>query len=934
MKTINTFSLFIYKFCLIAICMLAFIHGSNAQDVSQFTYSHLGIDDGMFSQRVYSILQTNDGGIWWGTKNGVERYNGVTITHYQLGEHGKFSNDGGRYIKLMIDEADDNSQQLYAFDDKGFIAVYDAPTDQFREKVNIGLLITGVVQLNDIRPTRQGIWVATHDGIYLINDQKATVVVKGICANSIVRTEKQLLFCTRDGVYVTSATATASAKMQKIAPYDIESGYYDPLYDKVWLGGFSSGLYVLENNGNVTKVSSQEDGWQQPIRSICPYNSKTMLIGIDGKGVHWASRRPDAEGHYKSGLLFDANEGPQGVLHGNGIYSIMCDSWENIVIGSYSGGIDIARPVGSTEATFHHVRNNHQSILNGHVNCVMQCSPILLAMGTDNGVSMLNTQTHTWTHYCQGSVVLSLCQTPDGKLLASTYGKGVYEVGVGGAHQLYTVANGSLQDDHVFKLLYDHNGGLWMGCLDGALVQKTNTGFRFHQVHYVNDLLELPDGRIAVGTAYGLWTVTPATGKKEELKYQTPKGDDINRFVLSLLMNGNDELWIGTDGGGVYVYNLQSKQCSQLTTANGLPSNSVRSLSKDHFGRIMIATEHGLAFVKPNQPDRVIDVNYCYGLACEYTNGAAANLQDGLMLFGTTSGAVIINPENIQEINYLTRLRIKSVSCGDDDDDFKERTYQMLQDGKLELPYNKRTFDLNFESINLRNQFDIVYQYQVGGGEWSQPNEQQYIRFTNLEPGHHQLLLRSVSRTCGAVLDEVQLTIHIKQPWWYSWWMKLVYCCLILLAFYGAWRIYQLHTKYMRLVVNNPKLNANYQTNIQKKQTDTPMEEPKEEGSEFISKVTKLVIDNLSDTDFSIDRLCQEMAMSRTLFYIKLKTFTGKSPQDFIRVIRLERAAALLRSGRTVADVAAMTGFDNAKYFSTVFKKYFKVSPSKYTEKV
>ena len=76
------------------------------------------------------------------------------------------------------------------------------------------------------------------------------------------------------------------------------------------------------------------------------------------------------------------------------------------------------------------------------------------------------------------------------------------------------------------------------------------------------------------------------------------------------------------------------------------------------------------------------------------------------------------------------------------------------------------------------------------------------------------------------------------------------------------------------------------------------------------------------------------MAMSRTLFYIKLKTFTGKSPQDFIRVIRLERAAALLRSGRTVADVAAMTGFDNAKYFSTVFKKYFKVSPSKYTEKV
>ena len=72
------------------------------------------------------------------------------------------------------------------------------------------------------------------------------------------------------------------------------------------------------------------------------------------------------------------------------------------------------------------------------------------------------------------------------------------------------------------------------------------------------------------------------------------------------------------------------------------------------------------------------------------------------------------------------------------------------------------------------------------------------------------------------------------------------------------------------------------------------------------------------------------MAMSRTLFYIKLKTYTGKSPQDFIRVIRLERAATLLRNGQSVTDTATLAGFENAKYFSTVFKKYFGVSPSKY----
>ena len=98
----------------------------------------------------------------------------------------------------------------------------------------------------------------------------------------------------------------------------------------------------------------------------------------------------------------------------------------------------------------------------------------------------------------------------------------------------------------------------------------------------------------------------------------------------------------------------------------------------------------------------------------------------------------------------------------------------------------------------------------------------------------------------------------------------------------------------------------------------------------FVEKATRLVLDNLSDTGFTIDRLCREMAMSRTLFYGKLKTLTGQGPQDFMRFIRLEQAAQYLKQGDSVLDVSVKTGFVNVKYFSTVFKKHFGVSPSKY----
>ena len=98
----------------------------------------------------------------------------------------------------------------------------------------------------------------------------------------------------------------------------------------------------------------------------------------------------------------------------------------------------------------------------------------------------------------------------------------------------------------------------------------------------------------------------------------------------------------------------------------------------------------------------------------------------------------------------------------------------------------------------------------------------------------------------------------------------------------------------------------------------------------FVDKATSFVLAHLSDTDFNIDRLCREMAMSRTLFYGRLKTLTGQNPQDFMRLIRLEQAAIFLKHGDSVMDVSVKAGFVNVKYFSTVFKKHFGVSPSKY----
>ena len=100
---------------------------------------------------------------------------------------------------------------------------------------------------------------------------------------------------------------------------------------------------------------------------------------------------------------------------------------------------------------------------------------------------------------------------------------------------------------------------------------------------------------------------------------------------------------------------------------------------------------------------------------------------------------------------------------------------------------------------------------------------------------------------------------------------------------------------------------------------------------DFMEKVLAVMEKSFADPLFQVEDLCREVAMSRTAFYNKLKAVTGKAPNDFIRIFRLERAAELLSSGAvSVTEAADRVGFSDPKYFSSCFRRHFGVSPSKY----
>ena len=100
---------------------------------------------------------------------------------------------------------------------------------------------------------------------------------------------------------------------------------------------------------------------------------------------------------------------------------------------------------------------------------------------------------------------------------------------------------------------------------------------------------------------------------------------------------------------------------------------------------------------------------------------------------------------------------------------------------------------------------------------------------------------------------------------------------------------------------------------------------------EFMEKILALIDECMEDPEFSINNLCAKLGMSRSSLYNKLKALTDQAPNDFIRIIRLKKAAELLRSRRyNISEVAAMTGFPDSSYFSTAFKRQYGMSPRKY----
>jgi AraC-like DNA-binding protein len=432
---------------------------------------------------------------------------------------------------------------------------------------------------------------------------------------------------------------------------------------------------------------------------------------------------------------------------------------------------------------------------------------------------------------------------------------------------------------------------------------------------------------VAVYTQNGMFMLNTKTDTLASFPY----ANEIERYSSKyncMLKDKDGMLWIGTQNG-LFVTNPSKPS---ITRVSGLSNDCVRSLVLDDKGHVWAGTSYGVSRVTPT----VVNLGTDDGIpAISMMDRAACLTDDGLLVFAVGGGmAVAFRPDDLIGKEkplpvVLTRMEVNG---------------EHVQKLPHSLPYTQNYLTFQFSTLNYATPSHDRYRYRLRGleREWNICSDGGGLciaEYKALPPGNYtfEVQAATASGEWGSVTKQ---TFVICQPWWLTWWAKTIYCCLVLTI---AGRLIALYLKKKKAKMeheNDQRVNRLFElreearhqfaesANIAPDKITINAEEEK-----MVSQMLKAIEAHIDDEQYNADQLARDIAMSRASLYKKMQTILGITPTDFIRNVRLKRAAQLLADTQlSINEIASRVGFVTARNFSSQFKKMFGVTPSEYRD--
>lgn len=811
---------------------------------TEYPFTHLDVSEGLSHNRVTNIVKDEKGFLWFGTANGLNRFDGYKFKVYKH-QPGDSSSLNENFIAGIFNAP---GNKLWIRTQTGY-SVYDPQSDSFSSNLNQFLKPLGLPdsRIQKIVKAPNGDFYFLHAvyGLYIRDHQTLktrNIRFKKGAGNSLhsaditdVTTDSKsnIWLIYKDGFLEKLNAKTTKILYGKLLPLNLskklQADSYILFLDKqedLWIYSstkpfgviyFSPAKGILKN---LNRESTEAKLNSNMVNSIVQDDAGKIWIATDHGGVNLIDKAD-----FKVTYLVN-KENNSKTIGQNSIVCMFKDPMGIIWLGTYKKGISYYHPNVIKFPLFGRQALTAGSLGYDDVNAFAEDAKGNLWIGTNgggliyfdrkNGIFKSYVNSKTNSNSLSNNVVISLFVDHEQKLWIGTYFGGIdcFD-GQTFRHYRHNESDAtSLSDDRVYEVMEDYDHTIWAGTLGGGLNKfdrKTGTfkAFRANQPNSIHtdivySIVEDKDKNLWIGTTDGVEMFEKKTGKFIRYQYNSANTNSlINNNIYSLVIDSRGLVWVGTHDG-LSILNPKTKKIKNYRTSDGLPDNNIVAIREDSHHNMWLSTANGLsnAMVKGVEKISLRFINYDEkdGLqGREFNEDASFITRKGELIFGGSNGFNLFNPTNIKVSNtppviVLTDFQLfnESVKPGKEVNGHVILPSSITNSKSIVLKYNENFFSIEFASLNFLNPHKVKHQYKMEGfdDKWVLANNSvRKATYTNLDPGEYTFKVKASSNDRISSEKVLSLRIEILPPWWRTTFAYFTYLVIFLSGlFYSRYR--------------------------------------------------------------------------------------------------------------------------------------------------
>ena len=813
-------------FCVLA-CFFITIF-CQAQSVEEHYYfKNLSIRNGLSQNTVNAILQDRKGFMWLGTKDGLNRYDGLSFR--------KFKHDaanprsiGNSFITSLYEDFNGN---IWVGTDAG-VYIYYPEKEAFEEFDCQSLEKTRIERsVSMIAGDKQGrVWIAVEaQGMFcydarqkLLRNYPLSEISSNIKCFTFDSGGTLWLGFYGDGLYY------SKDNLATVHPYgspedgkrEFEGGVITKIvqgnYNCLYIGSVKEGVSELNlTSGQVRNLLAiDESGESIFCRDLLPYSDNELWIGTES-GIYIYNLRTAQFIHLRASL-YDSYS-----LSDNAIYALYKDREEGLWIGSYFGGVDYY-PRQYTYFAKYYPKNIANSLHGKRVREFCRADDGTLWIGTeDGGLNHFNPKTKEF-HFFEPSAgftnIHGLCM--DGShLWVGTFSKGLRVIDTRTGVVLRTYTEGhtphSLNDNSIFSICRTSAGEIYLGTLFGLL--------RYNRTQDNFDCIPELNGKFVYDIkedSYGnLWLATYANGaycydvSARRWKNYVFDAEDEKSLpydkVLSVFEDSYRQIWLTTQGGGFCLFHPDTETFTRYGLKDGLPNDVVYQIVEDD-DRFLWLT-NGLVRFDPKTMEMKV-FSTANGLPTNQFNYRSGFKDEaGNIYLGSINGFVAFDPRTFAENRQVPAVAItdfllfnKEVSVGETDSPLKS---SITFSDKVVLTADQNSFSFRIAALSYQAPRMNKLMYKLEGFDegWLTIGESPLVTYSNL--GYGDYVFKVKASNSDGVWNEQETSLHLSilPPFYLSGWAYCFYLlffmgCLVCVIFYFKRRNYRKQHRQMEML--------------------------------------------------------------------------------------------------------------------------------------